>query len=157
LISNDTRSPGSVLMASYLNGYDRVAASCPGRSCHRRFRERPVPLHRDFVGDDAMAVYLKDVLLEIDTPGIGEGVEIADCQGSDSPNPLHLAMIQDYLMHGPSHGLCHQQPHGAPSGGHPVFDHDTQNGNPGTVVFVVNCDFSEHESLQDLADGNSQN
>jgi hypothetical protein len=61
------------------------------------FENDRFPLHRDFVGDDAMSVYLKDVLLEIDTPGIGKGVEIADCQGSDSPNPLHLAMIQDYL------------------------------------------------------------
>ena len=42
---------------------------------------------------------MNDVCLTLNAPeGFGENLEIADCQGSDSPNPLHLAMIQDYLI-----------------------------------------------------------
>lgn len=44
-----------------------------------------------------MAVYLKDVQLEIKSNRFEKNLEIADCQGSDSPNPLHITMIQDYL------------------------------------------------------------
>ena len=153
LISNDTRSAGSVLLASYLNGYDRVQPVVQADYATVVFGNARFPLHRDFVGDDAMAVYLKDVLLEIDTPGLGEGVEIADCQGSDSPNPLHLAMIQDYLM------LAHLTIYvvssrtGLRQADIRFLSMIRKMGILETVVFVVNCDLSEHESPEDLAEG----
>ena len=153
LISNDTRSAGSVLLASYLDGYDRVAPLVQPDYATVLFENARFPLHRDFVGDDAMAVYLKDVLLEIDTPGLGEAVEIADCQGSDSPNPLHLAMIQDYLM------LAHLTVYvissrtGLRQADIRFLSMIRKMGILETVVFVVNCDFSEHESLEDLFEG----
>jgi hypothetical protein len=37
--------------------------------------------------------------LHVPAPWLGECIEIADCQGSDSPNPLHLGHVQQYLMH----------------------------------------------------------
>ena len=153
LISNDTRSAGSVLLASYLNGYDRVHQVIQEDPATVIYENARFPLHRDFVGDDAMAVYLKDVLLEIDTPGLGEGVEIADCQGSDSPNPLHLAMIQDYLM------LAHLTVYvvssrtGLRQADIRFLSMIRKMGIMETVVFVVNCDLSEHESLEDLSEG----
>jgi hypothetical protein len=153
LISNDTRSAGSVLLASYLNGYDRVQQVVQEDYGTVEFGGDRFPLHRDFVGDDAMAVYLKDVLLEIDAPGLGEGIEIADCQGSDSPNPLHLAMIQDYLM------LAHLTIYvvssrtGLRQADIRFLSMIRKMGILDTVVFVVNCDLSEHESLDDLSEG----
>ncbi|MCB2148793.1 MAG: dynamin family protein [Deltaproteobacteria bacterium] len=153
LISNDTRSAGSVLLASYLNGYDRVQQFVQADHATVVFENDRFALHRDFVGDDAMAVYLKDVLLEIDTPGLGDGVEIADCQGSDSPNPLHLAMIQDYLM------LAHLTVYvvssrtGLRQADIRFLSMIRKMGILETVVFVVNCDLSEHESIQDLSEG----
>ncbi len=153
LISDDTRSAGSVLMASYLNGYDRVAPVVKEDYATVVFENRRFPLHRDFVGDDAMAVYLKDVLLEIDTAGLGDAVEVADCQGSDSPNPLHLAMIQDYLM------LAHLTVYvvssrtGLRQADIRFLSMIRKMGILETVVFVVNCDFSEHDSLEDLTAG----
>jgi len=153
LISNDTRSAGSVLLASYLNGYDRVQQIVQTDYATVEFGNDRFPLHRDFVGDDAMAVFLKDVLLEIDTPGLGDGVEIADCQGSDSPNPLHLAMIQDYLM------LAHLTVYvvssrtGLRQADIRFLSMIRNMGILETVVFVVNCDLSEHESLDDLSEG----
>lgn len=153
LISNDTRSAGSVLLASYLNGYDRVQQVVQADYGTVVYGSDRFPLHRDFVGDDAMAVYLKDVLLEIDTPGLGGGVEIADCQGSDSPNPLHLAMIQDYLM------LAHLTVYvvssrtGLRQADIRFLSMIRNMGILDTVVFVVNCDLSEHESLDDLSEG----
>lgn len=153
LITNDTRSAGSVLISSYLKGYERVRQHVEADRASVVFENERFPLHRDFVGDDAMAVYLKDVLLEIDAAGLGEGVEIADCQGSDSPNPLHLAMIQDYLM------LAHLTIYvissrtGLRQADIRFLSMIRKMGILDTVVFVVNCDLSEHESMDDLADG----
>jgi GTPase SAR1 family protein len=153
LITNDTRSAGSVLMASYLKGYDHGQRLVQADHATVVFENDRFPLHRDFVGDDAMSVYLKDVLLEIDTPGIGKGVEIADCQGSDSPNPLHLAMIQDYLTMAHLTVYVISSRTGLRQADIRFLTMIRKMGILGTVVFVVNCDLSEHESLQDLSEG----
>ncbi len=153
LIVNDTRSAGSVLMASYLDGYDRVRQVVEADHATVVFENDQFVLHRDFVGNDAMAVYLKDVLLEINTTGLGRGVEIADCQGSDSPNPLHLAMIQDYLMMAHLTIYVISSRTGLRQADIRFLSMIRKMGILDTVVFVVNCDFSEHESMTDLSDG----
>jgi hypothetical protein len=153
LITNDTRSAGSVLLASYLEGYDRLQQFVEAGHATVVFENDRFPLHRDFVGDDAMAVYLKDVLLEIDAPGLGQGVEIADCQGSDSPNPLHLAMIQDYLTMAHLTVYVISSRMGLRQADIRFLSIIRNMGILATVAFVVNCDFSEHESLDDLREG----
>ncbi len=54
--------------------------------------------HRDLVTREATAVYLKDVLLTVPFPWPARGVELGDCQGSDSPIPQHLAQVLAYLL-----------------------------------------------------------
>ncbi|MDX2452536.1 dynamin family protein [Desulfosarcina sp.] len=153
LITNDTRSAGSVLLDSYLKGYDRVRQLVEADHATAIFEKERFALHRDFVGDDAMAVYLKDALLEIDAPGLGGGVEIADCQGSDAPNPLHLAMIQDYLMMAHLTVYVISSRTGLRQADIRFLSMIRKMGILATVAFVVNCDLSEHESLEDLSEG----
>jgi hypothetical protein len=153
LISNDTRSAGSVLLASYLHGYERIQHLVGADHATVVFENDRFTLHRDFVGDDAMAVYLKDVLLEIDTSGLGQEVEVADCQGSDSPNPLHLAMIQDYLMMAHLTIYVISSRTGLRQADIRFLTMIRKMGILEAVVFVINCDFSEHESLADITDG----
>jgi GTPase SAR1 family protein len=153
LISNDTRSAGSVLLECCLNGYERVRELVEADQRTVIFENERFPEHRDFVGDDAMAVYLKDVQLEIDTSGLGQGVEIADCQGSDSPNPLHLAMIQDYLMMAHLTLYVVSSRTGLRQADIRFLSMIRKMGIMDTVAFIVNCDFSEHESLDDLIEG----
>ncbi|HSO20066.1 MAG TPA: dynamin family protein, partial [Desulfosarcina sp.] len=152
LIVNDTRTAGTVLMAAYLDGFDRVHERVEADHATVVFEDERFPQHRDFVGDDAMSVYLKDVLLEIDAPGVGEGVEIADCQGSDSPNPLHLAMIQDYLTMAHLTIYVISSRTGLRQADIRFLSMIRKMGILDTVVFVVNCDISEHESLKDLTE-----
>jgi hypothetical protein len=40
-----------------------------------------------FSGNESLAVYMKDILLNIDTGVVGSNIEIADCQGSGSSIP----------------------------------------------------------------------
>src|SRR4030042_1172059 len=53
---------------------------------------------RGLVTGEATAVYLKDVLLTIPLPWPAAGLELGDCQGSDSPFPQHLAQVLSYLI-----------------------------------------------------------
>ena len=98
LISQDTRNLNNVLLTSYIKGYDRVYDIVSADDTTRQYEETTFAEHKRFVGNEDLAVYLKDVQLEIPSEGPNENIEIADCQGSDSSNPMHLAMIQDYLL-----------------------------------------------------------
>ncbi len=156
LIVNDTRSPGSVLLSSYLSGYDRVEQMIENDEVTVNFEEDRFVLHRDFVGDDALAVYLNDLLIETGAKGLGRNVEIADCQGSDSPNPFHLAMIQDYLMVAHLTIYVISSRTGLRQADIRFLTMIRKMGILETVVFVVNCDISEHDSLDSLLAGIQQ-
>jgi GTPase SAR1 family protein len=98
LLSNDTRNLNSLYLSSYLKGYDQVKAFLSSDNLTREFSGKEFSAHRDFSGNEVPAFYLQDISLEINSGDIANNIEIADCQGSDSPNPLHMAMIQDYLL-----------------------------------------------------------
>ncbi|NVM20864.1 MAG: dynamin family protein [Desulfobacterales bacterium] len=151
LIADDARDPNSVLLFEYLKGYDRVKDLVSFEQGIHIFESQDFHKQKDFVGDESMAVYLKDVYLTLDGPeAFGENLEIADCQGSDSPNPLHLAMIQDYLIQ--THLIIY-----ALSSRTGIRQADIKflrlikkMGLTRNIFFVVNCDLSEHDSLADL-------
>ena len=153
LISNDTRSAGSVLLSACLAGYERVADQVQEAPATVVYEGARFPRHRDFVGDDTMAVYLEDVLLEIDRTALGAGVEVADCQGSDSPNPMHLAMIQDYLAIAHLTIYVISSRTGLRQADIRFLSMIRSMGILDNVVFVINCDLSEHESLPALQEG----
>ena len=97
-MASGNRNTGIVLLSSYLKGYDRVKDHVSSDNRTVKYDAESFAAHTDYVGDDSLSVYLKDIELTIDTGNMGQGIEIADCQGSDSANPLHLLRIQEYLM-----------------------------------------------------------
>lgn len=150
LFTNGTRNPNSLLLSLYLKGYDRVNEIVSSDSMTNEFSGNNFAEHKTFVGDDALAVYLKDVELEIKLDTLDRSIEIADCQGSDSPNPLHLARIQDYLMR--THFIVYviSSRTGVRQADVRFLSMIKKMGILGNILFVVNCDFSEHESIEDL-------
>ena len=150
LLSRDARNANSVLLASYLKGYARVRDILKDTPETIRYSADRFAEHRDFVGDDALAVYLKDIRLEIRSPHLQRHVELADCQGSDSPNPLHLAMIQDYLLQ--AHLLIYviSSRTGLRRADIRFLSMIKKMGIIDNVLFILNADFSEHDSLEDL-------
>ena len=151
LISDDTRDPDSLLLTEYLRGYDRVERLVSFEPSTHIFEEREFNRQKDFVGDESLSVYLKDVHLTLIAPeGFGENLEIADCQGSDSPNPLHLVMIQDYLVQ--AHLIIYvlSSRTGLRQADIKFLTIIKKMGLLKNIFFVLNCDFSEHENLQGL-------
>jgi GTPase SAR1 family protein len=152
LITNDTRNVNSVLLFSYSKGYERVKDIIQPESVSREYNDKLFGNHREFVGDDSLAVYLRDIGLEIPGQNFAEGLEIADCQGSDSPNPLHLSMIQDYLTL--THLIIYviSSRTGLRQADIRFLSMIKRMGILDNIFFVVNVDFSEHESSRDLKD-----
>ncbi|GBD95410.1 MAG TPA: hypothetical protein ENG83_14395 [Nitrospirae bacterium] len=150
LITDGVRNTNSILLSLYLKGYDLVNEMISAESMTTEFSGERFPEHRTYVGDDALAVYLKDIELEINDDTIDRSIEIADCQGSDSPNPLHLAMIQDYLLR--THLIVYviSSRTGLRQADIRFLSMIKKMGILENILFVVNIDLSEHESLEDL-------
>ncbi len=150
LITEDARNVHTVLLTSYLKGYQRMESLIGPDAVIRRFEGEDFSSHRDYSGDEVLAVYLKDVSLTIDTVTWDASVEIADCQGSDSPNPLHLAMIQDYLVYADLLVYVISSRTGLRRADIRFLTMIREMGIADNTTFVVNCDFSEHESVENM-------
>ena len=150
LISNGTRNESSVLMTSYLKGFESVKDIISTETVVQHYEDEAFARHRDFVGNDSLAVYLKDIEIEINADILDSNLEVADCQGSDSPNPLHLAMIQDYLLL--THLIIYviSSRTGLRRADIRFLSMIQKMGLAEHILFVVNCDFSEHESVDGL-------
>ncbi len=150
LITDGSRNVDSVLLSSYLQGFEQVKDIIAAETTVQEYNQNGFAEHKRFVGDDALAVYLKDVKLEIAGAAVDSQTEIADCQGSDSPNPLHLAMIQDYLLL--THFIVYviSSRTGLREADIKFLSMIKKMGIMDNILFVVNCDLSEHDSLQDL-------
>lgn len=149
-IVQDSLNANGVLLSSYLKGYDEVKDYVASESTTREFGKNNFSDHRDFVGKDAAAVYLKDVELAVTGDVLTRNIEIADCQGSDSPNPLHLAMIQDYLLK--AHLIIYvvSSRTGIRQADIRFLSMIKRMGIAGSMLYVCNCDLNEHDTLEDL-------
>jgi hypothetical protein len=150
LITRNTRNINNVLLTSYLKGYSKVNSFLSSENTIQVFEGEQFSEHKAFAGDESLAVYLKDILLEIDSSGVQNNIEIADCQGSDSSNPLHLAMIQDYLLLTNLIIYVISSRTGLRQADIRFLSIIKKMGILDNIVFVVNCDFNEHESAADL-------
>ncbi len=89
--------PNYLLLKSYLEGYELLKDLLPASGI-LSLAGPELTRHRELVTREATAVYLKDVLLTIPLPWAAAGLELGDCQGSDSPIPQHLTQVLAYLV-----------------------------------------------------------
>ena len=150
LITDGARNTSTVMLSLYLTGYDRTSKMISADSSTVEFSGKHFIEHQNFVGDDAMSVYLKDIELVINDDNIDRSIEIADCQGSDSPNPMHLAMIQEYLLK--THFIIYviSSRTGLREADIKFLSIIKKMGILDNILFVLNIDFNEHESIDDL-------
>lgn len=149
-ITGDTHNINILLMKNYINGYERVqhiVSTSPTKVC---FTGAEFEQYKEFAADDSLSVYLKDLLLTIDTDGIDSGLELADCQGSDSPNPMHLSMIENYLFETGYIIYVISSRTGLRRADITFLDIIIKMGIADRLIFVVNVDFNEHENITDL-------
>lgn len=149
-VANDSLNANSVLLSAYLKGFDAVEQLVGAEHSTEVFVGDRFGEHRGFVGEDKLAVYLKDVQLDITGGALDANIEMADCQGSDSPNPLHMAMIQDYLLKAHLIVYVISSRTGLRQADIRFLTIIKQMGIADNILFVCNCDINEHDSLSDL-------
>ncbi|MCF8044724.1 MAG: hypothetical protein K9J83_02600, partial [Desulfarculaceae bacterium] len=84
------------------------------------------------------------------TLGMEGGVELADCQGADSTDPAHLTQILKYL--GAAHMIVYviSSRTGLREADVKFLSLVRDMGLVENILFVINCDISEHQGLEDF-------
>ena len=105
--------------------------------------------HQLWVEKDARAIFLEDLLLE--EPGwTWQGTEIADCQGSDSPNPLHFVQVQEYAARSNLLVYVVSSRIGIRQADVRLLRNLRRLGLADQFLFVLNLDLNEHEGRVDV-------
>ncbi len=139
-----------LILSLYIKGYEKVKSLISEKEKELVYKGRRFKEHERFVGEDILAVYLKDVSIEVDTGLFDESTEIADCQGSDSPNPIHLIMIQEHLAISQLVIYVISSRMGLREADMRFLQIIKKMGMMENVFFVLNCDFDEHDTLEDM-------
>jgi len=152
LITNNARNENSVLLASYLDGFDKAmqAISSCDNDLTLEYSDEQFADHQLFVGNDALAVYLKDIQIQIDSFKRFGDIEIADCQGSDSINPLHFTFIQQYLLSANLILYVVSSRTGLRRADIDFLSIIKKMGISKNIMFIINFDFNEHDSYNEL-------
>ena len=151
-VIDGTLDVNSLLLSSYLKGYPRLHRMVSADHRTKTVSGTDFDKYKEFVGDDSLAAYLRDVEVCVPPSGMFRdgAMEIADCQGSDSPNPRHLTMIQDYITGAHLIVYVISSRTGLREADIRFLDIIKKMGLAENLLFVLNCDMSEHESAEDL-------
>jgi len=139
-----------ILLNAFLDGYDRVSGELGEEPRRLRFDASSLGEHRRYVGVESQAVYVRDMELHHPLDWIDGEMEIADCQGSDSPNPAHFALQQQYLLR--SHFILYVvgSRTGLREADFKLLDFiKTLRMFPRTL-FILNADLDSHPHVDDL-------
>ncbi len=98
LLHLDMMDKNYILVQSFLEGYSEVEKILAAGNHRLELDANELARHQHLVTHEAAAVYLKNVRLTLPFPWPAQGLELGDCQGSDSPIPQHLAQVQNYLI-----------------------------------------------------------
>jgi GTPase SAR1 family protein len=150
VVGGETFDPSVVLINAYLSGYDTLSENVKDKPVLLEFRGDELTRHQAFVSQESQAVYLRDMELQLPISWLGEMVEIGDCQGSDSPNPLHFALLQEYLLS--SHYILYliSSRVGLRQADLKLIEAIRILRMLPQTLFVVNVDFDEHGEVAEL-------
>ena len=135
-------------LQAFLEGYESARPHLKKDGAVVTFKGSELSRHREWVTRDHLAIYLEDVLLQ--APSLPHPqLELADCQGSDSPNPLHFARIQEYLAGCAGVVYVISSRTGIREADLRLLETLRRLELLSRTLFVVNLDLSEHDSLED--------
>ena len=149
-ITSDARNEHSVFLTSYLKGYEDIVRITRGNGNYIEYNAENFHEHGQFAGNEILAAFVKDMELEINTGELDNTIELADCQGSDSPNPFHLAQVQDYLLQTNLIVYVISSRTGLRREDIRFLSMIREMGVIENILFVINVDFNEHHSIPDL-------
>lgn len=142
--------PETLLIRNALEGYKACRDMVGADEARFTFSAKSFEQYKAFTSDPARAFYVKDVCLEVFGKAMDPHVEIADCQGADSTDPAQLAQIVKYIESVNLIVYCISSRIGLRQSDMEFLKIIQRLGLFENILFVNNCDFSEHENLEDL-------
>ena len=149
LWSQDSLNQDYLLLKSYLEGYPLLADFLAGGNVVS-LDGPEVMRHRQLVTQEATAVYLKDVLLTMPMPWLPQGLELGDCQGSDSPVPQHLAQVLAYILRCDLLLYVISSRVGLRQADFQFITELKRMGLSQDIYFLLNLDLTEHQGLGEV-------
>ena len=146
---NGSLDQNYLLLKSYLEGYEVIKELMSGaRSLQLSGPE--LAQHRELVTREASAVYLKDVLLTVPFPWPAPGLELGDCQGSDSPIAQHLGQVLAYLVKSDLVLYVISSRVGLRQADFQFLSELQRMGLTPHILTLLNLDLGEHTSFEEL-------
>ncbi len=142
--------PETLLIRNALKGYEACKDIIGADQGKIIFSSKSFEKHKSFTSDPAMAFYVKDVCLDVFGKVIDPNIEIADCQGADSTDPAQLSQVVKYIESANLIVYCISSRIGLRQSDILFLKIIKQLGLIENILFVNNCDLTEHENLEDL-------
>lgn len=142
--------PETLVIRNALDGYDTCKDLVGADREQLVFEGRQFADHKQFTGDAANAFYVADACLELFGKTLDPRVELADCQGADSTDPGQLSRVVTYLQQANLIIYCISSRTGLRRSDMRFLKIIQGMGLLENILFVNNCDLSEHETLDDL-------
>lgn len=142
--------PETHLIQNALEGYNACKDLVTADEVEIKFSSKSFEKHKEFTSDPARAFYVKDVCLKVFGKTIEPNIEIADCQGADSTDPAQLANIVKYMESANLIIYCISSRTGLRQSDMGFLRVIKNLGLIENILFVNNCDVTEHDSLADL-------
>ncbi|NOX33873.1 MAG: dynamin family protein [Deltaproteobacteria bacterium] len=142
--------PETLLIKYALQGFDACKDLVQADETIIDFELREFDRHKIYTSDLNNAFYVKDVCLNVFGRAIDPNIEIADCQGADSTDPAQLAQVFNYLESSNLIVYCISSRTGLRQSDISFLKQIKNSGLLDNILFVNNCDLTEHENLEDL-------
>ncbi|MBU0462048.1 MAG: dynamin family protein, partial [Proteobacteria bacterium] len=142
--------PETLLIKHALCGFDTCKDLVQADENVICFSSKEFDKHKDYTSDPNIAFYIKDVCLDVFGKTMDPNVEIADCQGADSTDPAQLAQVLTYLESSNLIIYCVSSRIGLRQSDITFLKQIKNLGLIENIIFINNCDLTEHENLDDL-------
>ncbi|MCK5836781.1 MAG: dynamin family protein, partial [Desulfobacula sp.] len=149
-VTNDKIRPETLLMRYALQGFDVCKDLVQADETTLCFESKEFDKHKVYTSDPNNAFYIKDVCLDVFGKAMDPNIEIADCQGADSTDPAQLAKILTYIESANLIVYCISSRTGLRQSDITFLNRIKNLGLLGNILFINNCDLTEHEDLDDL-------
>ena len=149
-VTSEGIRPETVLIRNALEGYKSCSDIIDADEREIYFESKTFDNHKQFTADSTRAFYVKDVCLEVYGKTINPNLEIADCQGTDSTDPSQMAQIISYLESANLILYCISSRTGLRQSDMAFLKRLKRLGLMSNIIFINNCDLSEHENQADI-------
>ena len=150
LQSRSSVDPHFLFLERCLQGFDLIQEELGDEIVRTELGKKNLLSHQLYAGDESRSVYVRDMELHFPIAWLGDRIELADCQGSDSPNPAQFELLQQYLLS--SHFLIFVigSRTGLREADFKLLDLVKSLRMFPQTLFVLNLDFDIHGDKEDL-------